>query len=82
LLLWEADEVGHVEDVTSFVDTKLAALFEHRTQLRSTMHIQVGAADEEGQRERFRRRVVDRLASFGRAAGIAYGEGFKRIDDL
>jgi LmbE family N-acetylglucosaminyl deacetylase len=82
LLLWEADEVDHVEDVTSFVDTKLAALFEHRTQLRSTMHIQVGAADEEGQRERFRRRVVDRLASFGRAAGIAYGEGFKRIDDL
>jgi LmbE family N-acetylglucosaminyl deacetylase len=82
LLLWEADEVDHVEDVTSFVDTKLAAVFEHRTQLRSTMHIQVGAADEEGQRERFRRRVVDRLASFGRAAGIAYGEGFKRIDDL
>jgi LmbE family N-acetylglucosaminyl deacetylase len=82
LLLWEADEVDHVEDVTSFVDAKLAALLEHRTQLRSTMHIEVGAADEDAQRERFRRGVLDRLATFGRAAGVAYGEGFKRIDDL
>ena len=82
LLLWEADEVDHVEDVTPFVDAKLAALLEHRTQLRSTMHIEVGSRDEEHQREHFRRRVLDRLATFGRTAGIAYGEGFKRIDDL
>ena len=82
LLLWEADEVDHVEDVTRFVDTKLAALLEHRTQLRSTMHIEVGAHDEEEQREHFNRRVLDRLATFGRTAGVAYGEGFKRIDDL
>ena len=82
LLLWEADDVDHVEDVTPFVDAKLAALVEHRTQLRSTMHIEVGAADEEEQRERFRRRVLDRLAAFGRTAGVAFGEGFKRIDDL
>jgi LmbE family N-acetylglucosaminyl deacetylase len=82
LLLWEADEVDHVEDVTSFVDAKLAALLEHRTQLRSTMHIEVGADDEDEQRASFRRRVLERLATFGRTAGVAYGEGFKRIDDL
>ncbi|MEY2421603.1 MAG: hypothetical protein QOI95_1670 [Acidimicrobiaceae bacterium] len=82
LLLWEADEVDHVEDVTPFVDAKLAALVEHRTQLRSTMHIEVGADDEDEQRERFRRRVLDRLATFGRTVGVAFGEGFKRIDDL
>jgi LmbE family N-acetylglucosaminyl deacetylase len=82
LLLWEADEVDHVEDVTPFVDAKLAALLEHRTQLRSTMHIEAGAADEDAQRERFRRGVLDGLATFGRTAGMAYGEGFKRIDDL
>jgi LmbE family N-acetylglucosaminyl deacetylase len=82
LLLWEAEEVDHVEDVTASVDAKLAALLEHRTQLRSTMHIEIGADDEEDQRERFRRRVLDRLAAFGRTAGVAYGEGFKRIDDL
>lgn len=82
LLLWEADVVDHVEDVTDFVEPKLAALFEHRSQLRSTMHIEVGADDEDAQRDRFRRRVIDRLATFGRTVGIACGEGFKRIDDL
>jgi LmbE family N-acetylglucosaminyl deacetylase len=82
LLLWEADEVDHVEDVTSFVDAKLAALLEHRTQLRSTMHIEIGSPDEQDQRDRFRRRVLDRLATFGRTVARAYGEGFKRIDDL
>ncbi len=82
LLLWEADEVDHVEDVSDHVDAKLAALYEHRSQLRSTMHIEVGDAQEAEQRARFRRRVLDRLATFGRLAGVAYGEGFKRIDDL
>ena len=82
LLLWEADVVDHVEDVSEFVDTKLSALLEHRSQLRSTMHIEVGADDEEAQRDRFRRRVLDRLATFGRTVGVAHGEGFKRIDDL
>jgi len=82
LLLWEADEVDHVEDVTAHVDAKLAALYEHRSQLRSTMHIDVGTDDETSQRDAFRRRVLDRLATFGRRVGVAYGEGFKRIDDL
>ena len=82
LLLWEADEPDHVEDVTGSVEPKLAALLEHRSQLRSTMHIEVGTDAEDEQRERFRRRVLDRLATFGRTAGVAYGEAFKRIDDL
>jgi LmbE family N-acetylglucosaminyl deacetylase len=82
LLLWEADEVDHVEDVSQFVDAKLAALLEHRTQLRSTMHIDVGANDEEKQRGHFRQRVLDRLATFGRTTGVPYAEGFKRIEDL
>jgi LmbE family N-acetylglucosaminyl deacetylase len=82
LLLWEADDVDHVEDVSAFVDAKLAALFEHRSQLRSTMHIEPGRDDEDDQRDRFRRRVRDRLATFGRRVGVAYGEGFKIINDL
>jgi len=82
LLLWEADVVDHIEDVGSFTEAKLAALLEHRSQLRSTMHIEVGSAEEEAQRDRFRRRVLDRLATFGRRVGVAHGEGFKRIDDL
>ena len=82
LLLWEADVVDHIEDVGAFTEAKLAALLEHRSQLRSTMHIEVGSAEEEAQRDRFRRRVLDRLATFGRTVGVAHGEGFKRIDDL
>ena len=82
LLLWEADDVDHVEDVTAFADAKLAALLEHRTQLRSTMHIEAGSGEEDAQRDHFRRRVLDRLATFGRTAGVAYGEAFKRIADL
>jgi LmbE family N-acetylglucosaminyl deacetylase len=82
LLLFEADDVDHVEDVTDFVEPKLAALYEHASQLRSTMHIDVGSTDEDSQRARFRRHELDRLADFGRRVGVAYAEGFKRIDDL
>ena len=37
LLLWEADEPDHVEDVTDHVDTKLHALLAHESQFESTM---------------------------------------------
>jgi LmbE family N-acetylglucosaminyl deacetylase len=80
LLLWEADEVDHVEDVTGFAERKVAALLEHRSQFRSTHDI-----DDPGdtaQVERFSRRVEDRLAEVGRTAGVAAGEGFKLVDRL
>jgi LmbE family N-acetylglucosaminyl deacetylase len=40
LLLWEADEPDHTEDVSDYVEAKFNALMEHRSQLRSTMHIE------------------------------------------
>jgi LmbE family N-acetylglucosaminyl deacetylase len=80
LLLWEADEVDHVEDIDGFVEAKLAALEAHASQFRSTMGITDSGSDE--QRQRFRQRVLDRLAELGRPAGLAHGEGFKRISDL
>jgi hypothetical protein len=46
------------------------------------MHIEAGSPDEEQQRDRFRRRELDRMAVFGRQAGVRYAEGFKRIDEL
>jgi LmbE family N-acetylglucosaminyl deacetylase len=82
LLLFEADDVDHFEEVSDFVDAKLAALHEHASQLRSTMHIEVGSEDERQQRVRFRRRELERMAVFGRQAGVRYAEGFKCIDDL
>ncbi|MGQ0616069.1 MAG: PIG-L deacetylase family protein [Acidimicrobiia bacterium] len=82
LLLFEADEADHVEDVTGFAEHKLAALYRHQSQLRSTMHVEVGSPDEDAQRDRFRAKVLDRLAVAATGTGFTYGEAFKLIDDL
>lgn len=79
LLLWEADEIDHVEDATAGAGAKHAALLAHRSQLRSTMGIEEGHDDEF---TAFRRRVDQRLAEHGARAGLGRGEGFKRIDRL
>ena len=80
LLLWEADEPDLLVDVSASVDAKLAALLAHTSQLRSTMAVEdptdVDAVN------RFRRRVLDRLAEWGRQAGVAHAEAFKLIDAL
>jgi LmbE family N-acetylglucosaminyl deacetylase len=80
LLLWEADEVNHVEDVAGFEERKLDALFAHRSQLRSTMHID--DEDDPAQRDAFRRRVLDRLAEHGAHAGLPAGEAFHLLTQL
>ena len=80
LLLWEADDVDHVEDVSGFVDAKLAALEAHASQFRSTMGIEDAGSEE--QRAQFRQRELNRLADFGQPHGFRYGEGFKLIDKL
>jgi LmbE family N-acetylglucosaminyl deacetylase len=80
LLLWEADEPDHVEDVSAHLDTKLAALLCHRSQYRSTMRIADEPSAEE--LEQFRQRVHDRAREHGRLAGLDYGESFKAIRDL
>lgn len=80
LLLWEADEVDHVEDASGFVDAKLAALLEHRSQFHTTMHIDDPEAADEV--EAFRTRVVERLTEHGRLAGLPLGEGFKLLARL
>ncbi len=84
LLLWEADEPDHVEDVTGQIEAKLAALYCHRSQLRSTMGISAAGAPQESDPEvsEFRRRLVARLAEQGALAGVTLGEAFKRIDRL
>jgi LmbE family N-acetylglucosaminyl deacetylase len=89
LLLFEADEPDHLEDVSGFVDAKLAALLEHRSQFRSTMGIAdahaAGDGDDGGGENpevvEFKRRILDRLAEHGRQGDFAAAEAFKRIDD-
>jgi LmbE family N-acetylglucosaminyl deacetylase len=81
LLLFEADEVNHVEVVgAAHAEQKLAALLEHRSQLRSTMHIDnAEAADEVA---RFRDRMQGRLAEHGALAGVPQGEAFHVMTGL
>lgn len=77
LLLWEADEPDHVEDVAEWVDRKLWALEAHESQFESTMHA-VGDAELEAFRERIRRR----LAGLGQPYGFGAAELFAKISDL
>ena len=80
LLLWEADEVDHLEDVTGFADAKVEALLAHRSQFRSTHGID--DPDDERQVARFRAHIVQRLEANGRRAGVRHAEAFKLIDQL
>ena len=78
LLLWEADEPDVAVDVSDHVDAKIAALLAHASQLRSTMA--VDDATDVAAVARFRRRVLDRLAEWGRQVGVAHAEAFKHLD--
>ena len=80
LLLWEADEVDHVEDVAGHEDSKMAALLQHRSQFRSTHRIDDPEADHEV--AAFRERMLERLAEHGNMGGVAFGEAFKLMTRL
>ncbi len=80
LLLWEADEADHVEDIAAGLDAKLAALLEHRSQYRTTMDID--DPEDGAQVERFRLKMAERAAEHGSMAGLARGERFKLLAHL
>jgi LmbE family N-acetylglucosaminyl deacetylase len=65
LFLWMAEQPDHFEDVSGFVEQKIAALREHHTQL-----------DEwtgwEG-------RVREHMAELGREHGVAAAEAFRKL---
>ncbi len=77
LFLWEADEPNHVEDVSAFVDRKLAGLEAHESQFESTM-----LAADAGELGAFRDRIRGRLAELGAPHGLAAAEVFARLTDL
>lgn len=77
LMFWEADEPNHVEDASDWVDVKLSALEQHRSQFESTMK----AVDEDGM-AKFRDRMRHRLAELGAPHGYAAAEIFHVMDRL
>ncbi|HET6773938.1 MAG TPA: PIG-L deacetylase family protein [Acidimicrobiales bacterium] len=83
LLLFEADEPDHVEQVDDAdVTRKLAALEAHRSQLLSTMHVDLESHEGEAQLAGFQARVNERLVEHGRLAGVQRGEAFRVMTEL
>jgi LmbE family N-acetylglucosaminyl deacetylase len=84
LLLFEAEEPDHVEDVSGYADAKLSALHAHTSQLLSTMHIDAtaNAAEVVRQRKAFDERVCAKLKDHGALESVPEGEAFKLIDQL
>jgi len=79
ILLFEAEEVDHLELVDEFVDTKINALLAHHSQWRSTMGIDVASPDADAQRFSFASRIRAEAESLG---GGRPAEAFKRIADV
>ena len=83
LLLFEADEPDHVELADDEAAArKLAALEAHRSQLLSTMGVDLDSDEGETQLSDFRSRVRQRLVAHGQIAGVAQAEAFKAITEL
>jgi len=83
LLLWEADEPDHVEDVTGFEEIKLDALLAHQSQFRSTMKIEASDAGPDlAQLEAFKLRLAGHHARAGADRGWAAAEAFKLMTNL
>ncbi|MEM9039179.1 MAG: PIG-L deacetylase family protein [Actinomycetota bacterium] len=77
LMLWEADEPTHLEDVSDHVETKLHALEAHESQFESTMK-----ATDDAALDAFRVRIEERLGDLGRPHGVAAAEVFAVMDNL
>ncbi len=80
LLLFEADEPDHVENVTGFEAAKIAALLEHRSQYVTTMYITDGDTGE--QLQAFRDRIFDRMRRRGQVENVEFGEAYKLLSDI
>ncbi len=80
LLLFEADEPDHAENVDDWIDTKTAALLCHKSQFVTTHGIS-GPDDDAGKR-RFADWVSAVAVASGQQAGLGCAELFKRIDNL
>lgn len=78
ILLWEADEADHAEDVAGYLPAKVNALLAHASQFVSTHGIDDPNASD--QVEGFRAKVESRANEDGISAGLGAAEVFKRID--
>ena len=80
LLLFESDEIDHIELVDATFDIKISALLEHDSQLESTMHI--GTIDRAAAVAAFTTHERDRLMTSNDAGSYGLSEKFKRMNDI
>jgi LmbE family N-acetylglucosaminyl deacetylase len=79
ILLFEAEEVDHLELVDDFVDAKVNALLAHRSQWLSTMGIDEAGPHADDQRFAFATRIRSEAETAG---GGRPAEAFKHITDI
>lgn len=77
LLLWEAEEADHGEDIGASLDLKIHALLAHASQFESTMK-----AVDQADLDRFADRIRSRASTLGERVSRTHAELFKRISDL
>ena len=77
LLLWEADEPDHGEDIGNFVDQKISTLLAHESQFESTMK-----AVDQTALDKFSQRMRTRMAELGQRINRPAAEIFKKISDI
>ena len=80
LLLFEAEEPDHAEDVDGWGDVKAAALLEHKSQFVTTHGID--NPNDTSQIKDFERRIKQKLADAGELSGFKSAELFKAIVGL
>ncbi len=80
LLLWEAQEEDHAEEISDSLDKKISSLLEHRSQLNTSMG--VDSPDNADQVDVFRSLIVESASTTGESFGLKHAEAFKRISDL
>jgi len=77
-LLFEAEEIDHLEAVDAWIDTKVASLLAHRSQWRSTM----GIDDDGTGRDEFAANVRETAVRSAAGSHVTAAEAFKRLTDL
>ena len=80
LLLFEAQEPDHAEDVTGYAGPKIEALLAHESQFETTHEI--ADASDSAARQQFAEWVDYTLSLEGDKAGVRHAELFKAIVDL
>ncbi|MCQ3803647.1 MAG: PIG-L family deacetylase [bacterium] len=76
ILYWASDRPDHREDITGYVEQKVAALLCHSSQTETTMD---GADVSADRRDRFAEKIARRAAEAGSPAGLESAEAFKIV---